>query len=128
MTRYLSSANHFFYKVDRLPHSEQALRVSFRQNLTFKGRFAVRRKRSSIEQIVGVLKQAEVGLPVIEVCRQQESPSRPSIGRRSSMWGLEVDQVRQLKQFQEENTRLEQLVADLMLDKAMLQDVLSKKF
>jgi putative transposase len=42
--------------------------------------------------------------------------------------GLEVDQVRQLKQLQEENTRLKQLVADLTLDKVMLQDVLSKKF
>ena len=41
---------------------------------------------------------------------------------------IEVDQVRQLKQLQEENTRLKQLVADLTLDKAMLQDVLSKKF
>jgi putative transposase len=41
---------------------------------------------------------------------------------------LEVDQVRQLKQLQEENARLKQLVADLTLDKAMLQDVLSKKF
>ena len=39
-----------------------------------------------------------------------------------------MDQVRQLKQLQEENTRLKQLVADLTLDKAMLQDVLSKKF
>jgi putative transposase len=42
--------------------------------------------------------------------------------------GLEVDQVRQLKQLQEENTRLKQLVAFLTLDKAMLQDVLSKKY
>jgi putative transposase len=42
--------------------------------------------------------------------------------------GLEVDQVRQLKQLQGENMRLKQLVADLTLDKAMLQDVLSKKF
>jgi putative transposase len=42
--------------------------------------------------------------------------------------GLEVDQVRQLKQLQEENTRLKQLVADLTLDKAMLQDVQSKKY
>jgi putative transposase len=41
---------------------------------------------------------------------------------------LEVDQVRQHKQLQEENARLKQLVADLTLDKAMLQDVLSKKF
>ena len=41
--------------------------------------------------------------------------------------GLEVDQVRQLKQLQEENTRLKQLVADLTLGKAMLQDALAKK-
>ena len=41
--------------------------------------------------------------------------------------GLEVDQVRQLKQLQEENSRLKRVVADLTLDKAMLQDVLSKK-
>jgi len=42
--------------------------------------------------------------------------------------GLEVDQVRQMKQLQEENTRLKQLVAELSLDKTMLQDVLRKKF
>jgi putative transposase len=42
--------------------------------------------------------------------------------------GLEADQVRQFKQLQEENTRLKQVVADLTLDKTMLQDVLSKKF
>ena len=44
------------------------------------------------------------------------------------MWGLEADQVRQLKQLQEENGRLKQVVADLTLDKVMLQDVLAKKF
>lgn len=42
--------------------------------------------------------------------------------------GLEVDQVRQLKQLQEENTQLKQLVAELSLDKTMLQDVLAEKF
>ncbi len=42
--------------------------------------------------------------------------------------GLEIDQVRQLKQLQEENQRLKRLVADLTLDKTMLQDVLAKKF
>ena len=42
--------------------------------------------------------------------------------------GLEIDQVRQLKQLQEENGKLKKLVADLSFDKAMLQDVLSKKF
>jgi putative transposase len=54
-------------------------------------------------------------------------------GHVSSWWkkkytGLEVDQVRQLKQLQEENVRLKRIVADLTLDKAMLQDVFTKKF
>jgi putative transposase len=44
------------------------------------------------------------------------------------VYRLEVDQVRQMKQLQEENLRLKQLVAELTLDKAMLQDVLSKKW
>ena len=61
----------------------------------------MKRKRFSVEQIVGILKQAEVG--------------------------LEVDEVRQLKQLGEENARLERFVAELSLDKTMLQDGLSKK-
>ena len=56
---------------DRLPLFWHTWRVSFRQNLARRGRrFAVKRKRFSVEQIVGILKQAEVGVPVVELCRQ----------------------------------------------------------
>jgi putative transposase len=88
----------------------------------------VKRKRFSVEQIVAVLKQAEVGLPVVEVCRQVGITEQTFYRWKKQYVGLQSDQVRQLKQLQEENGKLKKLVAELSLDKAMLQDVLSKKF
>jgi putative transposase len=81
-----------------------------------------------VEQIVGVLKQAEVGVPVVELIRKAGISEQTFYRWKSKYVGLEVDQVRQMKQLQEENLRLKQLVAELTLDKAMLQDVLSKKW
>lgn len=105
------------------------LRVSFRQNLTRgKGDFAVKRKRFSVEQIIAVLKQAEVGVPVVEVCRQVGITEQTFYRWKAKYVGLEIDQVRQLRRLREENGKLKKLVAELSLDKAMLQDVLSKKF
>jgi putative transposase len=74
------------------------------------------------------LKQPEVGMPVAEVIRKAGSAEQTFYRWKKQYVGLEVDQVRQLKQLQEENVRLKQLVAELSLDKTMLQDVLSKKF
>ena len=87
----------------------------------------MKRKRFSVEQIVGILKQAEVGVPVGELCRQAGISEQTFYRWKKQYVGLQVDQVRQLKQLQEENARLKKLVAELSLDKTMLQDVLSKK-
>lgn len=87
----------------------------------------MRRKRFSVEQIVAVLKQAEVGVPVVEVIRQAGISEQTFYRWKKQYVGLEVDQVRQLRQVQEENVRLKRLVAELILDKTMLQDVLAKK-
>ncbi len=87
----------------------------------------MKRKRFSVEQIVGVLKQAEVGVPVAELIRRVGISEQTFYRWKKQYVGLEVDQVRQLKQLQEENGRLKRLVAELTLDKTMLQDVLSKK-
>ena len=87
----------------------------------------MKRKRFSVEQIVGVLKQAEVGVPVAELIRKVGISEQTFYRWKKQYTGLEVDQVRQLKQLQEENVRLKRLVADLTLDKVMLQDVLGKK-
>jgi putative transposase len=88
----------------------------------------MKRKRFSVEQMVGVLKQAEVGVPVAELIRKVGISEQTFYRWKKQYVGLEVDQVRQMKQLQEENTRLKQLVAELSLDKTMLQDVLRKKF
>ena len=87
----------------------------------------MKRKRFSVEQIVGVLKQAEVGVAVAELIRKVGISERTYYLWKKQYTGLEVDQVRQLKQLREENVRLKRLVADLTLDKVMLQDVLGKK-
>jgi putative transposase len=88
----------------------------------------VKKKRFSAEQIVAILKQAELGIPIGELIRQVGVSEQTFYRWKKKYAGLEVDQVRQLKQVQEENVRLKRIVADLTLDKAMLQDVLSKKF
>jgi putative transposase len=88
----------------------------------------VKKKRFSAEQIVAILKQAELGIPVAELIRQVGVSEQTFYRWKKKYRGLEVDQVRELKQVREENARLKRIVADLTLDKAMLQDVLSKKF
>ena len=86
----------------------------------------MKKKRFSVEQIVGVLKQAEVGIPVGERVRQVEISEQTFYRWKKKYEKLEVDPVLQLKQLQEENARLKRLVADLTLDQAMLQDVLER--
>jgi putative transposase len=88
----------------------------------------MKKKRFAVEQIVAILKQAELGIPIAELIRQVGVSEQTFYRWKKKYRGLEIDQVRQLKQRQEENARLKRIVADLTLDKAMLQDVLSKKF
>lgn len=88
----------------------------------------MKHRRFSVEQIVSVLKQVEMGLPVADVIRQVGISEQTFYRWKRQYSGLESDQVRELKQVNEENVRLKKLVAELSLDKAVLQDVLSKKF
>lgn len=88
----------------------------------------MKRKRFSVEQIVAVLKQAALGLPVADLVRQVGISEQTFYRWKKQYAGLESDQVREFKQLSEENGRLKKLVAELSLDKAVLQDVLSKKF
>jgi putative transposase len=88
----------------------------------------VKRKRFSVEQIVAVLKQAEAGTPVGELIRHVGISEQTFDRWKKQYAGLQTDQVRQLKLLQDENARLKKLVAELTLDKAMLTDVLQKKW
>ena len=88
----------------------------------------MKRKRFSVEQIVSIVKQAELGMPVAELIRRGGISEQTFYRWKKHYSNLEVDQVRQLKQLQDENGRLKKLVAELTLDRAMLQDVLRKNW
>jgi len=78
-------------------------------------------------QIAFVLKQAEDGTPVAEVCRKAGIAEATFYNWRKRYAGLMPSEVKRLRQLEDENAKLKRIVADLSLDKAMLQDVLSKK-
>lgn len=79
------------------------------------------------EQITFALRQAEAGLPVEDICRKL-GVSQATFFRWKARYGeMGTAEVRRLRQLEEENKKLKQLVADLSLDKKMLQDVLGKK-
>jgi len=79
-------------------------------------------------QIVFALKQSESGISVEEVCRKMGISDATFYNWKKKYAGLGVPELRRLKQLEEENSQLKQLVADLSLDKQMLQDVLKKKY
>ncbi len=85
------------------------------------------KKRFTEEQIAFALRQAETGTSVAEVCRKIGISEATFYNWKKKYGGLGVSELRRLKQLEEENRNLKQLVADLSLDKKMLQDVLSKK-
>ena len=87
----------------------------------------MKRKRFSVEQIVAVLKQAELGMAVSDVTRQMGISEQTFYRWKKQFAGLGVAELRRLRTLEEENRKLKQLVANLSLDKKMLQDVLSKK-
>jgi putative transposase len=78
-------------------------------------------------QILFALKQAETGVKVEEVCRKMGISEATFYIWKKKYSGLGVSDLRKLRQLEEENLHLKQLVADLSLDKQMLQDVLKKK-
>ena len=79
------------------------------------------------EQIAFALRQAETGTRVVEVCRKMGISEATFYNWKKKYGGLGVSELRRLKQLEEENRQLKRMVADLSLDKQMLQDVLSKK-
>ena len=84
-------------------------------------------KRFTEAQIAFALRQAESGTPVAEIIRKMAISEVTFYRWKKKYAGLAVAELRRLKQLEDENRRLKRLVADLTLDKQMLQDVLSKK-
>jgi len=83
--------------------------------------------RYSPEQVAFAMRQAESGTPVPEVCRKMGVAEQTFYRWKKKYAGMGVAEVRKLRILEEENRKLKQLVADLSLDKQMLQDVLRKK-
>ena len=88
----------------------------------------MKRKRYSAEQIVAAVKQYEMGVSVTELARKLGIAEQTFYRWKQQYGGLEASEVRELKQLREENAKLKKLVADLSLDKVMLQDIASKKW
>jgi putative transposase len=86
----------------------------------------MKRKRYSDEQIAFALRQAENGTLVDEICRKLGVSEATFYRWKKQFAGMGVVEIRRLKQLEEENAKLKRLVADLSLDKSMLQDVLRK--
>jgi len=86
----------------------------------------MKRARFSEEQIIAVLKEAEAGAKVSELCRWHGISDATFYTWRSKYGGLEISEMRRLRQLEEENRRLKSIVADQALDIRALKDVLSK--
>ena len=82
----------------------------------------MKRKRYTDEQVAFALRQAEGGTPVAEVCRKMGVSEATFFRWKKRFAGMGAPEIRRLKRLEEENTKLKRLVADLTLDKAMLQD------
>lgn len=86
----------------------------------------MKRGRFSEEQIIAVLKEAEAGAKVTELCRKHGISDATFYNWRSRYGGLEISELRRLRQLEEENRRLKGIVADQALDIRALKDVLAK--
>ena len=87
----------------------------------------MKRSKFTEAQIAFILRQAEEGTVIGEVCRKAGISEATFYNWRKRYAGLMSSEVKRLRQLEEENAKLKRIVADLSLDKAMLQDVLSKK-
>lgn len=88
----------------------------------------MKRSRFNEEQIISILKEQEAGMATAEVCRRHGISSATFYKWKSKFGGLDVSEARRLRSLEEENSRLKKLLAEAMLDNAVLKDVASKKW
>ena len=88
----------------------------------------MKRSRFSEEQIIAILKEHEAGMPTADVCRRHGISSATFYKWKSKFGGLDVSEARRLRSLEEENSRLKKLLAEAMLDNAVLKDLASKKW
>lgn len=86
----------------------------------------MRGKRFSEEQIIGILKEAEAGIPLADLTRKHGIAEGTYYRWKAKYGGLDVSEAKRLRHLEEENRRLKHLLADAMLDNAVLKDAISR--
>ena len=88
----------------------------------------MRKSRFSEEQIIAILKEHEAGMPTADVCRRHGISSATFYKYKAKFGGLDVSEARRLRALEDENAKLKKLLAEAMLDNAVLKDLTSKKW
>jgi putative transposase len=88
----------------------------------------MKRSRFTEEQIIGILREQEAGLKVAEVCRKHGISQPTFYAWKAKSGGMNVPDARRLKQLEDENAKLKKLLAEAVLDNAVLKDITSRKW
>ena len=88
----------------------------------------MKRSRFSEEQIIGVLKEHEAGMPTAELCRRHGISAATFYKWKSKFGGMEVSEAKRLRALEDENAKLKKLLAEAMLDIAVLKDITGKRW
>ena len=88
----------------------------------------MKRTRFTEEQIIGILRDHEAGAATVDVCRKHGISSATFYKWKAKYGGLEVSEAKLLRSLEDENRRLKKLLAETMLDNAMLKDIATKKW
>lgn len=88
----------------------------------------MKRARFTEEQIIGILREQEAGVPVADLCRKHGLSSPTFYKWKAKYGGMDVSEARRLKALEDENAKLKRMLADSMLDNVALKDLLGKKW